>query len=166
MLLLNISPKLFFLLSSSQIIPNKIQLLQIWSSAKSSCLMYVSLTHFKDKPIFSLPLSVPFLSNPPLFSDPRATLPQYFSPFGGSFFLSPRRDASLRLFWLSHWLIQLVHSNFRGNVTCWVRKVCTSLWICLDYVKLWCLCVCAQAVCVFSKIKKSVVYEWNRFVYK
>lgn len=121
--------------------------------------MYVSLTHFKYKPIFSLPLSIPFLSNPPLFSDPRATLPQYFSPFGGSFFLSPRRDACLRLRCCPLLTQSLTHSassfTFPGQCYMLGEK---SVYVTLDLFGLCealvCLRVCVQAVCVFSKIKK------------
>jgi len=104
----------------------------------------VNPTHFKDEPGHSHPHSVPSQSHLPLFSPQPATLPQYLllsvSHFIWAWGETLVSDWDASLWWFSLWLIQLLHSHFRGSVSCWVKTVCMSLCICLDYVKLWCMC--------------------------
>lgn len=155
MLLLNISPKLFFFsFHPPKSFLTRCNYCRYEALQNQACLMYVSLTHFKDKLISSLPLSIPFLSSPPLISDPRVTLPQYFSPFGSSFFLSPRQDACLRLRCCPLLTQSLTHSassfTFPGQCYMLGEK---SVYVTLD---LFGLCealvsvhVCASCVCIF-----------------
>lgn len=149
-----ISPKLFFLLSSTQIMPNKTPLLQIQSSAKSSCLLYHTS---KDEPIFSHPLSIPFLSHLPPFSPSSVITSTVFSPFSVLFHLSPRRHTCLRLRCCLLETQSLTHSvtsfTFPGQCYMFCEE---RVYVTLHLFGLYeaPVCVCFQVVCFLQQ--KSV----------
>lgn len=119
--------KTIFLLSSSHIILNMTPTLQTWGCAKSNHLLYVSHAPFKDDPILSHSLLIPFRFHLLPFSPHQATLFSLHHLMKTMHFIL--RCCFLVIQWVTH-------STTSFIIPYWENKVHTSLWICLNNVKL------------------------------